>query len=302
LEIRGFNDALLKTPDRYRNHTVLEGMSLMPSESGSFPDLVGWHHGYLPAHLCHPSKRRDQKRLTAELITPLLTSAIEQNGVVPRSESGNGESPDCTPSEQEVKGKQDTRHNRVVRQLVIPAIWSAGAEALRQLEIAIGTRAASEGSKRLGDEKPNGADHFRSSRVALPVLPQRSPTEMRAKIQGQDVARPRPTMRPRTPARGMTIAHQPPTGSEQPTSTSSGDGPTPTVPRRRLINLMDFTSCETIAVGVLMLSMGLGFSQQLEDSPLSSLLKVVAVGAAVVAVIVAVILLWLGRRSAAGRS
>jgi hypothetical protein len=58
-------------------------------------------------------------------------------------------------------------------------------------------------------------------------------------------------------------------------------------------------SCETIAVGVLMLSMGLGFSQQFEDSPLSSLFKVVAVAAAIAAMTVPVILLWLGRRIAA---
>jgi len=59
---------------------------------------------------------------------------------------------------------------------------------------------------------------------------------------------------------------------------------------------------ETIAVGVMMLSMGLGFSQQLEDSPVSSLLKVVAVAAAIAAMTVPVILLWLGRRMAAKRS
>jgi hypothetical protein len=59
--------------------------------------------------------------------------------------------------------------------------------------------------------------------------------------------------------------------------------------------------CETIAVGVLVLSMVFGFSQQFEDSPLSSLLKVVAVAAAIAAMTVPVIFLWLGRRMAAKR-
>jgi hypothetical protein len=271
----------------------------MPSESASFPDLVGWHHGYLPPHLGRPSRRRHQKRSTAQLFAPVLATSAEQNRAVLRSNNERGQSPVSTASKHQVEREQDTPHNRVAGQLVIPTSRSAAAEALRPLEAATGTLAAGEIRERPGGEKTTGADYSRSPRVALPVLPQRSPTEMRARIQAQDVARPRPTMRPRTPVRGMTIARQPPVGTEKPSSTSSRNVPMRTVPRHRLVNQRDFMFCETIAVGVLMLSMGLGFSQQLEDSPLSSLLKVVAVAAAIAAMIVPVILLWLGRRIAA---
>jgi hypothetical protein len=276
----------------------MESMPLIPSESVSFPDLVGWHHGYLPPHLGRPFRRRHQKRSTAQLFIPVLATSAEQNRAAPRSNNERDRSPVPTASKHQVEREQDTPHNGVARQLVIPTSRSDAAEALRPLETATGTPAAGESRERPGREKTTGADYSRAPRVALPVLPQRSPTEMRAKIQAQDVARPKPTMRPRTPARGMTIAHQFPIGTEKPTSTSSRNVPTRTVPPRRLVNRRDFMSCETIAVGVLMLSLGLGFSPQLEDSPLSSLLKVVAVAAAIAAMTVPVILLWLGRRIA----
>jgi len=302
LEIGGFNDAPRKAPDHYRNHTVVEGMSLMPSESASFPDLVGWHHGYLPPHLGRGCRRQQQKRSTAQLLAPVPATSAEQNRAALRSDNGCGRSPVSTTSTQHVEREEDTLRNRAVRQVVIPTSWSATAEALGSLEATTGTPVGGESRERPRGEKATGADYSRSPRVALPVLPQRSPTEMRAKIQAQDVARPRPTMRPRTPARGMTIAHQLSTGTEEPTSTSSRNVPMRTVPRCRVVNLRDSTFCETIAVGVLMLSMGLGFSQQLEDSPLSSFLKVIAVAAAIAAMTVPVIFLWLGRRIAAKRS
>jgi hypothetical protein len=279
----------------------MESMSLMPSESASFPDLVGQHHGYLPLHLSRPSWRQHQKRSTAQLLAPVPATSADENRDALRSANGTGQSPVSTASTQHVEREQDTPHNRVVRQLVIPTTRSAADEDLRPLEAATGTLAGGESRARPGGEKTTGADSSRSPRVALPVPRQRSPTEMRAKIQAEDVARPRPTMRPRTPARGMTIAHQPPIGTEKPSSTSSRNVPMRTVPRHRLVNQRDFMFCETIAVGVLMLSMGLGFSQQLEDSPLSSLLKVVAVAAAIAAMTVPAILLWLGRRIAARR-
>ncbi len=302
LEIGGFNDAPGKAPDHYRNHTVVESTSLMPSESASFPDLVGWHHGYLPPHLDRACRRRQPKQLTAQLLSPVPATSADENRAALRSANGRGQSPVSTASTQHVECEQDTLRNRAVRQVVIPASRSATAEALRSLEAATGTLAVGESREPPGGEKTTGADYSRSPRVALPVLAQRSPTEMRAKIQAQDVARPRPTMRPRTPARGMTIAHQPPVGTEKPTSTSSRNVPMRTVPRRRVVNLRDSMFYETIAVGVMMLSMGLGFSQQLEDSPVSSLLKVVAVAAAIAAMTVPVILLWLARRMAAKRS
>jgi hypothetical protein len=302
LEIGGFNDAPRKAPDYYRNHTVVESMSLMPSESASFPDLVGWHHGYLPPHLGRPCRGRHQKQLTAQVISPGLATSADENRAVLQSANGSGQSPVSTTSTQHVEREEDTLRNQAVRQLVIPTSRSAAAEAPKPLEAATGTLAGDESRERPGGEKTTGPDYSRSPRVALPVLPQRSPTEMRAKIQAQDVARPRPAKRSRTPARGMTIAHQPPIRTEKPTSTSSGNVPMRTVPRRRVANVRDSMFCETIAVGVLMLSMGLGFSRPLEDSPLSSLLKVVAVAAAIAAMTVPVISLWLGRRNAAKRS
>jgi hypothetical protein len=301
LEIGGFNDAPGKAPDHYRNHTVAESMSLMPSESASFPDLVGWHHGYLPPHLGRPCRRRQQKQLTTQLLSPVRATSADENRATVQSDNGCDRSPVLTGLRERVELEQDTPPDRAVSELVIPTIGSAAAEALRPLEAATGTPAAGESRERPGGEKTIGADYSRPPRVALPVLPQRSPTEMRAKIQAQ-VARTEPTMRPRTPARGMTIAHQFPIGTEKPTSTSSRNVPMRTVPRRHLVNLRDFMSYETIAVGILMLSMGLGFSKQLEDSPLSSLLKVVAVAAAIAVMTGPVILLWLGRRIAAKRS
>src|SRR5438874_6890900 len=279
----------------------MESMPLIPSESVSFPDLVGWHHGYLPPHRGRPSRRRYQKRSTAQLFAPLLATSDQQNRAALRSNNERGRSPVFTASKQQVEREQDTPHTRVVRQPVIPTGRSAVAEDLSALEAGTGTLAAGESRERPGGKKTPGADYCRSPRVALPVLPQRSPTEMRAKIQAHDVAQPRPTMRPRTPARGLKIAHQPPIAAEKPTSASSRNVPMRTVPRRRVVNPRDSMSCETTAVGVLMLSMGLAFSQQLEDSPLSSLLKVVAVAAAIAAMTVPVISLCLGRRIAARR-
>jgi hypothetical protein len=273
----------------------------MPSESASFPDLVGWHHGYLPPHLGRLSTRRHQKQSNADLFAPVLATSAEQNRAAPQSDNGPGRSPVSTASKHQVEREQDTPHNRVVRQPVIPTRRSAAAEDLSALEAATGTLAAGERRERPEGKKTSGAYASLSLLVTLPVLPQRSPTEMRAKIQAQDVARPRPTMGPRTPARGMTIAHQFFIGTEKRTRISSGNVRMRTVPRHRLVNLRDFVLCERIAVGVLMLSMGLGFSQQLEDSPLSSLLKVVAVAAAIAAMTVAAIWLWLGQRIAAKR-
>jgi hypothetical protein len=264
----------------------------MPSESASFPDLVGQHHGYLPLHLGRPSSRQHQKRSTAQLLAPVPVTSADENRAAPRSANRTVQSPVSTAPTQHVEREEDTLRNRAVRQVVIPTSPSAATSTLTR----------GESRARLGGETTTGADNSRSPRVALPIPPQRSPTEMRAKIQAQDVARPRPTMRPRTPARGLTIAHQPPIGTEKPTSTSSCNVPMRTVPRGRVVNLRDSMFCETIAVGVLMLSMGLGFSHQLEDSPLSSLLKVVAVAAAIAAMTVPAILLWRGRRIAGKRS
>jgi hypothetical protein len=278
----------------------MESKPLMPSESASFPDLVGRHHGYLPPHLGRRSWRRHQKRSTAQLPTPALATSADENRAALRSDNGMGQSPVSTASTQHVESEKDTPRNRAVRQLVIPTSRSASAEALRPLGATTGTLGGGESRERAGGKKTAGADNSRSPRVALPV-PQRSPTQMGPQIQAQDVARPTQTMRPRTPARGLAIARQPLILTEKAASTSSSRLAMRTVPRRRLVNLRDFMLCETIAVGVLVLSMVFGFSQQFEDSPLSSLLKVVAVAAAIAAMTVPVIFLWLGRRMAAKR-
>lgn len=67
-------------------------------------------------------------------------------------------------------------------------------------------------------------------------------------------------------------------------------------PRRPLGNLEKCTLWETITVGILGLSLVFGLSRQLEDSPLSSLLKVVAIVAGLAAVTIFVIFFWLARR------
>jgi hypothetical protein len=272
----------------------------MPSESASFPDLIGWHHGYLPPHLDRPSRRRHQKRSTAQLFAPVLATSAEPNRAVPVSDNGPGRSPVSTASRRQVECEQDTSRNQAVRQVIIPTSRLAAAEALKPLKAATGTLAGGKSRQRPGDEKTTGADNFQSPRLDLPVT-QTSPTQTGPQIQAQDVARPARTMRPRTPARGLAVAQQPPIVTEKATSTSPSRLAMRTVPRRRLVNLRDLMLCETIAVGVLMVSMGLGFSQQLEDSPLSSLFKVVSLAAAIAAMTVAVIFLWLGRRIAARR-
>ena len=96
-------------------------------------------------------------------------------------------------------------------------------------------------------------------------------------------------MRPRTPARGLAIAHPPPLVSEKPTSRWSSRFPLLNLPRRRLVRLVRFIACEVIAVGVLIAGMAFGFSHRTTDDPLSLFLKILAVVAAVAAVIVPVL-------------
>jgi len=58
----------------------MDGMSLIPSESASFPDLVGQRHGYLPPNVRHRS-RRAHKEATRP-IPPTLSNSLEENRAV----------------------------------------------------------------------------------------------------------------------------------------------------------------------------------------------------------------------------
>ena len=67
----------------------MEGMSLIPSESASFPDLVGQHHGYLPPNVRHRS-RRSHKEATRPSHPP-LSNSLEENRTFAQSETEIGQ-------------------------------------------------------------------------------------------------------------------------------------------------------------------------------------------------------------------
>lgn len=306
----------------------MEAMSLIPSESASFPDLVGQQHGYLPPNLRRPSSRRRQQQTTADSITPALPQSAETNGAPPRSEieifpledqvRPREDAPVCNQTMEQVVisasapealepleslevltlvedqvGSRKGAHvcDQTVEQLLLPISAPARAEAPEPLEPRDGTNnrpVEGEARERRNPSKDAPADTSRSPRVALPIPPQRSPAQMRAKIQAQDVAAPTPAIRGRTPVRGLAMAHPTPLVTERPTSMWSSRFPMLNLPRRRLLKLVRFIVCETIAVGVLTLAMAFGFSHQI-DNGLSLFLKILAAAAAIAAIAVPVI-------------
>jgi hypothetical protein len=309
----------------------MEAMSLIPSESASFPDLVGQQHGYLPPNLRRPSARRRQQP-TADPIAPPPAKCAKANGAALHSETEMAPLEALTPLENQVGPREDAPVcnqtieqvvisasapetlelieplevltlvedqvrpgedapvcNQTVEQLLLPISAPAGAEALEPLDSTNNKPVEGEARERLNPSKDAPADTSRSPRVALPIPPQRSPAQMRAKIQAQDVAAPTPTRRPRTPVRGLAIAQPAVTVSEKPPSKWSSCFGVLNLPRHRLLKLLRFVMCEVIAVGVLMLAMGFGFSHQIENNLLSLLLKILAIAAAVAAIAVPVI-------------
>ena len=327
-------------------------MSLIPSESAAFPDLVGQHHGYLPPNVRRPSWRRRQQQQPASHATPpALPKSAEVNGaakspeaeqlvplevVTPLSDQvGPREAapvhndiveqlepltpledweaapahnepveqvviPNSAPAAAETLEPLEPLehpdgapvHNETVEQVVLPASAPAAAEALEPLEPLADTNsrpAECEACEQGDPHKSTLPDTSRSPRVAMPIPPQRSSAQMRSKIQDQEVTAPTRAKRPRTPARGLAIAHPPPPHTDKPTSTWASRFPVLNLPRRRLLKLLRFILCETIAVGVLMLAMGFGFSPRIENDPLSLFLKVLAVTAAIAAIAVPII-------------
>jgi hypothetical protein len=275
----------------------MKGMSLIPSESASFPDLVGQHHGYLPPNR-RPSPRRRQQQLTAQPTAPPLRKPAEADGSVVRSEVDLAPLEVLTPLADEGGSREEAPlSNQTVEQPVIAPSVPAGAEALERLEpferlerleSTNNKPAKGEARERHDPPKDAPADTSRSPRVALPIPPQRSPAQMRAKIQAQDVAAPTPARRPRTPVRGLAIAHPAPMVAEKPPSTWASRFPVLNLPRHRLIKLMRFILCETTAVGVLMSAMAFGFSHQIDNWP-SLFLKILAAAAAVAAIAVPIL-------------
>jgi len=216
----------------------MDGMSLIPSESASFPDLVGQRHGYLPPNARRPSSRRNQK----EAAVTSISAGPEENRPVRESQNELGR----------------------------PSVSNEPA----------GSVAAPKNSP---------PETSRLLRPALPIPPQRSVAQMRAKIQAPEVASPPPGTRPRTPVRGLAIAHPPPIVAEKPANPLSSRFPLLNLPRRCVVRLVRFIACEVMAVGVLILGMALGFSHRTTDDPLSLFLKILAVVAAIAAVIVPVL-------------
>ena len=269
----------------------------MPSESASFPDLVGQPHGYLPPHLVHWPARRRQNRSTAQLRTPALAT-ITAIYRAPLLLLDRPSQPSVSVEPMHQVEEQDTHRQATAKQLVSPTTHPATPETPTLFEAENDT--AVIGSTRNGRDpkKAVRADSSRSWHVAIPVL-KRSPRQIESQLRVQNIGRPTQETRCRTPARGLAIAQPRPFMQEKASSTSSSASSTQTVPQHCSVGLRDFMSWEAFTVGILLLSMGAGLSQQLEESPLSSVLKVVAVAAGIAATTVPAIFLWRGRRVAA---
>jgi hypothetical protein len=217
-------------------------MSLIPSESASFPDLIGHVHGYRHPNASRPSVKRGPPPAPARISSPSLATNPEGNPATPNVRD-------------EVRRADDS---------------SQPAE-----QIIAGEKASVQTSPLV--------------RAALPILPQRTVAQMRSKIQPQETPPPVPANRPRSPVRGLTIARPVPVAVEKPTHQLSARFPLISLPRHRLVKLIGFIVCETLAVGVLVLAMMFGFAHQFANDPFSLVLKVLAVVAAAAAILVPVI-------------
>jgi hypothetical protein len=261
----------------------MESMSLMPSESAAFPDLVGWHHGYLPPHLVlsRSSPTRHEKQSTTQVSDPALAASARRNGRALPSDNNGGRAPTLIASTHQASpacpGEQS------------PDLSALNAEIMRLLKLAEtrGRSPAGETTETDGSRLPH---------VALPPK-QRSLKQPARQIQPQNLAQPLQRTRCRTPVRGLRLARRSLFVVEKTTRTSSSCLRQPTVSRPRLVRLRKLVLCETITVGVLVLSMAFGLSQQLQDSPFSSVLKVVAIAAAIATMTIVAVFLWQWRRS-----
>ncbi len=203
-------------------------MSLIPSESAHFPDLIGQRHGYRNPNARRPSLKRKQTQ-PAPIPAP---SAVSKE---PEENKDRLKPPHAvTPTE----GPSNTAE---------------------QLEL-VPQNAPAETSP-----PPNSA---------LPIPPQRSIALMRSKVQPQESATPRPAARPRTPSRGLVVAHPTPVIRGKPASQPS------LAPRSR-VKLVRFIACEIIAISVLILAMTFGFSHRSSHDFASLLFRILAIAAAV---------------------
>lgn len=217
-------------------------MSLIPSESGHFPDLIGQHHGYHPKAHRPPLKRR-QSAAPAKPVSPTLPKNAEDSG---DTKSQNGVSSKAGPDKS--------------------------AEPVELFQ------------------KNAPADSSIPPRRTLPISPPRSVAQMRAKIETQETVVPHPaSTRPRTPPRGLAVAHLPPVVPEKPVKLASSRLPLPSLPRHRNIKLVRFIMCEFIAIGVLILAAEFDFSHLSAEDLVSlfwrSLASAAFVGAAVLPII-----------------
>jgi hypothetical protein len=229
-------------------------MSLIPSESAHFPDLIGQRHGYRNPNARRPSLKRKQTEAPPSPASPAISEKPEENkdrlkpphGVTPtEGPSKTAEQLELVP--QNAPAEHDSRHEQ-------------------KGNIPVGVT----------------ADVTQTSRPlssALPIPPQRSIALMRSKVQPQEIATPRPTARPRTPTRGLVVAH--------PTPVIRGKPPSqPSLAPRSRVKLVRFIACEIIAIGVLIFAMKFGFSHRSTDDFASVFFKILAITAAVGAAIV----------------
>jgi hypothetical protein len=211
-------------------------MSLIPSESANFPDLIGQRHGYRNPNARRPYLKRKQTQAPPIPASPAVSKKSEENKERLRPKAG-----------------------------VIPT--AGPSKTAEQLELV--------------PQNPP-AETSRPPSSALPIPPQRSIAKMRSKIQPQEIATPSPATRPRTPIRGLVVAHPTPVIREKPPSL-------PSLSSRSRVQLVRFIACEIIAIGILILAMKFGFSHRSSDDSVSLFLRILAIAAAVGAAIVPVI-------------
>lgn len=211
-------------------------MSLIPSESAHFPDLIGQRHGYRNPNARRPSLKRKQTEVPSSPASPAVSKKPEENKDRLKPQDG-----------------------------LIP---TAGASKTAEQAELFPQNALAELSGPLSS--------------AVPIPPQRSIAKMRSKIQPQEIVTPGPATRPRTPIRGLVVAHPTPVIREKPPSLSS------LAPRHR-VKLVRFIVCEITAMVVLILAMNFGFSHRSSDDSVALFLKILAIAAAVGAAIVPLI-------------
>jgi hypothetical protein len=211
-------------------------MSLIPSESAHFPDLIGQRHGYRNPNARRPSLKRSQSKAPASPASPAVPEKPEDNG-----------------------------------------------DTLKPQDGVSSTSGASKTAEPVESVPQNApAETARPPHTSLPIPAQRSLALMRSKVQAQEIATPRPATRPRTPIRGLVVAHPTPVIRQKPPSP-------PSLRLRDRAKLVCFMACEIIAIGVLILAMTFGFSHRSSDDSVSLFLQILAIAAAVGAAIVPVI-------------